>query len=109
MHAIKTVDDLWELIAYVVLYAPNDFPYLDFLDDDEQMNFELGFKQLRQGVEIAYPDDFHPEKREGLYTLLEQSYTAYEMSDRVKGVQLLQEFEENIFKQQDSCEAVNDS
>ena len=31
MFVMETVDDLWDHIAYVLGYAPDRFPYRDFL------------------------------------------------------------------------------
>jgi hypothetical protein len=53
MYVMETIDDLWEHIAYVLAYAPDKFPYRDFLPDDQQMNLERAFEQLRKGVLIA--------------------------------------------------------
>lgn len=53
MFVMESVDDLWNHIAYVMAYAPDRFPYRDFLADDEQMNLDGAFMQLRQGVEVA--------------------------------------------------------
>jgi len=98
MPTLKTVDDLYNHIGYVVLCAPDKFPVRDYLRPEDQMNLDLAFEQLRAGVKIAYPSEFHPEKRAPLYTLLDQSLSAYKAGDRLKGAHLLQDFQDNIFK-----------
>lgn len=98
MFKIKTVDDLYDHIGYVVLRAPNRFPIEDYLAPDEQMTLDKAFSQLRDGVEVAYPDDYHPDKKPLLYALLDQSLAAYRSGEDVKGAHLLQDFQDNIFK-----------
>lgn len=95
---LKTVNDLFYHIGYVVLCAPDKFPVRDYLAPDKQMDLDRAFVQLRQGVEIAYPADFHPEKRGALYSLLDKSLSAYRAGDRFNGAHLLQGFQDQIFK-----------
>lgn len=98
MFVMKSVDDLWDHIAYVMAYAPDDFPYRDFVADDEQMNLERAFDQLRQGVEIAYPEQSFASKRIELNNILDRAYAAYQNGDDVAGGHLLNEFQDSIFK-----------
>ena len=102
MFLMQTVEDLWQHIAYVLAYAPDRFPYRDFLPDDQQMNLELAFKQLRQGVTIAYPDIAFADKRASLNGILDQSYAAYKAGEDVKAGHLLNDFQDSIFKREDS-------
>ena len=51
MFVVESVDDLWNHIAYVIAYAPDQFPVEDFLADNEQMNLDRAFDQLRQGMQ----------------------------------------------------------
>lgn len=95
---IKTINDLYNHIAYVVIYGPDRFPYRDFLAIDDQMNLDKAFTQLREGVEIAYPEDFHPEKKPMLYALLDQSLAAYRAGEDIKAAHLLQDLQDNIFE-----------
>jgi hypothetical protein len=48
-------------------------------------------------VKIAYPDDFHPEKREPLLSLLALALAEYQSGSTHEGARLLHEFEANIF------------
>lgn len=98
MFVMKTVDDLWDHIAYVMGYAPDRFPHEDFLSQDEQMNLDRAFDQLRQGVEIAYPEPSYEAKRALLNGILDRSYAAYKSNDDITAGHLLNEFQDNIFK-----------
>jgi hypothetical protein len=98
MFLMNSINDLWEHIAYVLAYAPDRFPFRDFLSDDEQMNLDRAFDQLRQGVIIAYPEPSFESKRVALYTLLERSYLAYKKGDEIAGGRSLNEFQDNVFK-----------
>jgi len=95
---IKTVDDLWNHIAYVLGSAPDSFPQEDFLSKNQQMNLEKAFDELRRGVNIAYPDDFFPEKKTILNEILDRSYSLYKAGKDIEAGHLLNEFEDNIFK-----------
>ncbi len=99
MFVMESVDDLWNHIAYVMAYAPDQFPYRDFLADDEQMTLDRAFEQLRQGVEIAYPEAEFADKRAHLNGILDQSYAQYQAGENIKAGHLLNDFQDNIFKQ----------
>lgn len=98
MFVMESVDDLWNHIAYVLAYAPDQFPVEDFLADDEQMTFERAFEQLRQGVEIAYPEPDFADKKALLHSILDQSYAQYQAGKNIKAGHLLNDFQDNIFK-----------
>jgi hypothetical protein len=95
---IESVDDLWNHIAYVLAYAPDRFPKEDFLAADQQMNLEMAFEQLREGVLVAYPEEGFATKRNYLFELLDRSYIAYGNGDELNAGQLLNECEDEIFK-----------
>jgi hypothetical protein len=98
MFVMKSVDDLWDHIAYVMAYAPNDFPYRDFIPEDQQMNLDRAFDQLREGVEVAYPEPSYASKRAFLNGILDRSYAAYKSNEEIAAGHLLNEFQDNIFK-----------
>ncbi len=98
MLKLRYIDDLYDFLGYVILSAPDNFPVEDFLAADDQMNLNKAFKQLRDGVEIAYPETFFPEKKPALYALLDRSLAAYRAGDDVASAHLLQDFEASIFK-----------
>lgn len=99
MVVIESVDDLWNLIAYVLLYAPDSFPNEDFLNPEEQMTLDKAFEQLHAGVLIAYPERSYAQRRDELQKLLDRSYVAYRNGDEMLAVTLLNDFEARIFKQ----------
>lgn len=98
MFAMKSVDDLWNHIAYVMAYAPDQFPVEDFLRDEQQMNLDRAFRQLHQGVEIAYPEEYFADQRELLHGILDKSYEHYQNGKIIMAGHLLNEFQDNIFK-----------
>jgi hypothetical protein len=98
MFKMRTVQDLYEHISYVLLSAPDQFPVEDFLKPEDQMTLEKSFLQLREGVEIAYPEEEFAERREALCSMLDKALVAYRAHDRPAGAQTLQEFEAAIFR-----------
>lgn len=98
MFVMETVDDLWNHIAYVLGYAPDQFPDEDFLAPNQQMTLELAFEQLRQGINIAYPEAEFADKRVMLAAILDQSYAAYMAGREIEAGHLLNDFEDGIFK-----------
>ena len=98
MFVMETVDDLWDHIAYVLVYAPDRFPYRDFLPANEQMTLDRAFEQLHAGVLIAFPEDEFVEKRRELHAVLDRSFLAYRNGYEIDGGRLLNEFESGIFK-----------
>jgi hypothetical protein len=98
-YRIKTVDDLWNHIAYVRGYAPNYFKKEDFLLPEEQMTLDLAFKFLDDGIDVAYPEDGFAEKRSELRVALSRALSAYRAGDEIAGATILQvDFEDKIFK-----------
>ncbi len=98
MFEMRNVEDLWEHIAYVRGYAPDQFPVEDFLSEDEQMNLDRAFEQLREGVQIAYPEAQFADKRASLHGLLDQSYAQYQAGEIIRAGHLLNDFQDQIFK-----------
>lgn len=99
MYVVETVDDLWNHIAYVMAYAPDSFPYRDFLAPDQQMNLDRAFEQLRHGVSIAYPGDSFSDRRAPLIAILDESYSAFRAGKRLEACHLLNQFQDQIFEE----------
>ncbi len=95
---MESVDDLWNHIAYTQAYAPNDFPYRDFVPADQQMNLDRAFEQLRMGVEVAYPEASFVDKRAELLSILDRSLSAYKNGEDIDAARLLNDFQDGIFK-----------
>ena len=98
MFVMESVDDLWNHIAYVLGYAPDHFPFEDFLAPEEQMTLDKALEQLHSGVVIAYPEENFAGKRKELHALLDSSFLAYRNGEEIEGGTLLNEFEGRIFK-----------
>jgi hypothetical protein len=79
---LKSMDELWDFIGYVVLCAPDKFPRRDYLADNEQMNLEIAFETLQVAIAMAYPEEGFAEKRLWLEDALKRSLVAYKQGDR---------------------------
>ncbi|HEY7800620.1 MAG TPA: hypothetical protein VIA80_17775 [Hyphomonadaceae bacterium] len=97
MFVMETLNDLWDHIAYVMEYAPSAFPVEDYLLPEQQMNLDTAFRQLHQGVEIAYPPPEAADHRARLHALLDRSLGEYRNGDRTVAAGLLAEFESTLF------------
>lgn len=86
------------MIGYVVLGAPDQFPVEDYLAPDEQMTLDKAFAQLRRGLPVAYDKIKHKDAIPKALELLEASYRAYEAGDQRAGAFLLQDFDELLLE-----------
>ena len=82
------------MIGYVVLGAPDEFPVEDYLALEEQMTLEKAFGILRRGLPVAYDRIKDKEAIPKAVELLEASYEAYKSGDQRAGAFLLQDFDE---------------
>jgi hypothetical protein len=98
MPWVRDIDSLYDFIGYVVLSAPNRFPREDYLTDEEQMNLERAFVELRNGIAIVEADFPGADEQRGLNTLLDQALVSYRSGDDLRGAHLLQDFERLVFK-----------
>ncbi len=83
-----------DMIGYVVLRAPDEFPVEDYLADDEQMTLDKAFAQLRRGLPVAYDRIKNKDAIPKAAELLEASYQAYKDGDQRAGAFLLQDFDD---------------
>lgn len=86
----------WEyrnMIGYVVVYAPDEFPVEDFLAPDEQMTLDKAFSEFRRGLPVAYDRIKDKDAIPKAVELLEASYQAYREGDQRAGAFLLQDFD----------------
>ncbi|HVY89969.1 MAG TPA: hypothetical protein VG942_13955 [Hyphomonadaceae bacterium] len=95
-YVMESVSDLWDHIAYVMEYAPNGFPQEFGWKPEEQMTFEIAFRQLHEGVDIAVPPAAM-ERRQSLHALLDRSMAEYTTGDRAAARNMLAEFETDLF------------
>lgn len=90
--------ELAEMIAYMVLSAPNDFPVEDFLPAGEQMTLERGFTDMRERLErmaaSVGQEDIIAECR----SCLVDSLQAYQDNRVKEGAWKLQEMERLLWR-----------
>lgn len=98
MRRIVSTDSLYDFIGYVVLCAPDDFPYEDYLPKDDQMTLQRAFHELHESIGLLDPRVTPPEKREMLAALLHQSLAAYERGEQRQGAHILQDFQDQVFE-----------
>ena len=96
-YIIKTMKNLYNAIGYVSICAPDKFPEEDFLEPEEQPNFENQFQRLRDAIAIIDPKIATPEMLPIIRSILEESYEAFKSGDRRAGVLLLNEWSALIF------------
>jgi len=97
MRWVLHLDALHDFIGLVILRAPDRFPRRDFLPDDEQLNLDRAFEELRNGLDFVAVCPGDPTFHNRLRTVLEESLDAYRAGDRRKGAHRLQDFQGMIF------------
>jgi hypothetical protein len=95
---VRDIDSFYNFIGYVVLSAPDRFPREDYLEEEEQMNLERAFDELRHGIELVEKDFPGANAERGLQSLLDRALLSYRSGDEVTGAHLLQDFEQLVFK-----------
>ena len=98
MTWVRDIDSLYNFIGMVVLRAPDGFPVEDYLEDDQQLNLERAFAELRRGVEFVERDFPGADRERGLNAALDQALALYRDGEDVRASHLLQDFEAKIFK-----------
>jgi hypothetical protein len=101
MHWVLHLDALHDFIGLVILRAPDRFPTRDFLPDDEQLNLDRAFKELRSGLDFVAVSPSDPTFHDRLRTALDESLEAYRTGDRREGAHRLQDFQNMIFGSSD--------
>ncbi|MCP5482510.1 MAG: hypothetical protein H7A21_13825 [Spirochaetales bacterium] len=97
MTAERDIGEYLDLLSYVILCAPDDFPHDDFRAADEQMSLDRAFARLRDG--LAGLVSYAPEMvMTDLKTTLDAAFDEYRGSNDVKGAHLLQDLEEKLKK-----------
>ncbi len=96
LHWVDSADELRDFVAYVVLYAPDRFPFRDFLTSEEQLDLEKAFQELRRGLSFLKRRVPDGNRFASLSRLLEDSLEAYRKGDAVKGAHLLQAFDNEV-------------
>ena len=53
IRQVNDINSFYDFIIYVVLRAPDNFPYEDYLAEDEQMTIQKTFGKLMHGVALV--------------------------------------------------------
>jgi hypothetical protein len=99
MAWVRDVSSLYDFIGYVVLGAPDRFPRENYLSEEEQMNLEKAFDELRRGVAFVENDFPGADAARGLSLILDEALALYRAGNDVAGAHRLQDFEQLIFKE----------
>ena len=97
VYKVESMAALHDAIGYIVICAPDDFPYRDWRPPEEQPTFENQFEMLRDAIAIIDPKIATSEMLPRLRSLLEESYEAYKSGDNDRGAHLLNDWSELIF------------
>jgi len=89
--------ELRSKLTYNCAYAPNRFPYLDFLLPDEQLTVEGEFWKMYQGLLATHDKKVICDNFKELKAVLHNAYTAYRADDRPRGLKLMHELEDIIY------------
>ena len=98
MSWVRDIDSFYDFISLVVVSAPDGFPIEDYLSDDEQLNLDRAFAELRRGVQFVERDFPGADRERELNAMLDQALALYQKGEDVKAAHLLQDFEAKIFK-----------
>ncbi|KWE78476.1 hypothetical protein [Burkholderia territorii] len=93
MAWVDSFGEFVDFISYVLLSAPDDFPVEDYLSDDEQMNLDKAFDELKGGMRFVEQRIHDKDVVARLHGLLDASFVAYRADDSTKGAHLLQDFQ----------------
>lgn len=97
MSWVQSTNDLRDFLSLVVLYAPDEFPKEDYLEEHEQLDLDTAFSEITKGLELLKSNFPESSSYERLESLLTQALSAYQAGNDVKGAHLLQEFEALAF------------
>ena len=100
MARLTNIDSLYDFIGYVVLCAPDGFPQRDYLPPQEQMNLELAFEELRNGIDLGSRENPESDSSKLLSKLLDESFSLYKAGNELAAAHKLQDFQDAIFKRQ---------
>lgn len=90
-HWCENLDELIDFIALVVLSAPDEFGYRDWLKPEEQLNLERAFDELRYGLNRAAVEVADSAMISTCRAMLEEAYTHYREGRIKPGAWKLQE------------------
>jgi hypothetical protein len=97
MAKIKKLSDLNDRIGFTVLAAPDQFPKVGVFGDDQKKNLLAAFDILQEGMPLVEKKIKDPVQLSRLQQLLNESLSAYQRGDDMKGAHLLQDFQNIVF------------
>jgi len=106
MAWVKDFEGMLDFLSLVIVHAPDDFPKEDYLHDDEQLNLENAFAELRLGMQFVIERVSNDKLQSQLVECLNASFESYKRGNDVKGAHLLQDFE-NMLLQISGSKGVN--
>lgn len=98
MSWVNSYESLLDFLSLVIVHAPDDFPKEDYLRDDEQLTLDKAFEEINRGmafVALKYSSREHLSKLQGY---IDASFAAYRSGDDVEGAHLLQDFENELLR-----------
>ena len=90
-HWCENLGELIDFIALVVLSAPDEFGYRDWLKPEEQLNLDRAFDELRYGLDRAAEEVAQSPAIGTCRAMLEEAYTHYREGRINPGAWKLQE------------------
>ena len=82
----------------MLLSAPEDFPREDYLSENEQMNLDKAFAELRDGLRFVVAGAKGASISAELQGMLEAFHRAYRQGVPTKGAHLLQDFRQRVLE-----------
>jgi len=98
MPWVRDINDLYDFLSLVIVHAPDDFPHEDYLSEEEQLNLDGAFEELRRGVRLFEREFPGADRERGLNALLEEALSHYRAGDDIKGAHILHQFEKRIHR-----------
>jgi hypothetical protein len=98
IRRVRHIEALYDFIGLVVLEAPDRFRRQDFLAEEDQLNLDRAFEELRHGITFVERDFPGADQQRGLSAALDRSLAFYRSGDRLRGAHALQDFQDLIFK-----------
>ena len=86
---VRSREDVLNLLSYMILCAPDDFPEEDFLAKDEQMSLEKAFSDLRKGLELYVP----AEEAAAAKSLIDESHRAFQQGNDARALKCLRDIQ----------------
>ena len=93
----KDLHGFKDFVGYVFLCAPDEFPYTDWRDPDDQMNLDRAFAGLRYGLDLAASEKGENEVVMRCRQLVDDALEYFHAGDHSAGRRALNEIR-NLLK-----------